>query len=88
MTTIVLTTAADAIPDARTPTEDDTTAPGVIKGEQIVTDGSTMSPVGIVDASMIMAATTIKQADKREKKISTVVSMTDLVDIKDVFNKF
>ncbi len=47
-----------------------------------------MSPVGIVDASMIMAATTIKQAAIWAKKISTVVSMIDLVDIKDVFNKF
>ena len=47
-----------------------------------------MSPVGIVDASMIMAATTIKQVAIWAKKISTVVSMTDLVDIKDVFNKF
>ena len=47
-----------------------------------------MSLVGIVDASMIMAATTIKQAAIWAKKISTVVSMTDLVDIKDVFNKF
>ena len=47
-----------------------------------------MSPVGIVDASMIMDATTINQAAIWAKKISTVVSMIDLVDIKDVFNKF